>query len=61
VLDALTYNRGVVPAYLSPDVDFYKGDVRDRGLLGSLLRRSTPSITSLPTRATCPIFRDSPT
>ena len=41
MLDALTppVHRGVVPAYLSPDVDFYEGDVRDRGLLGSLLRR----------------------
>ena len=35
VLDALTppVHRGVVPAYLSPEVDFYEGDVRDRGLV----------------------------
>lgn len=41
-LDALTppVHRGGPPAYLSPDVDFYEGDVRDRDLFASLLRRA---------------------
>ena len=35
VLDALTppVHRDVVPAYLSPEVDFYEGDIRNRDLL----------------------------
>jgi dTDP-L-rhamnose 4-epimerase len=41
VLDALTppVHRDRVPAYLSPSVDFYQGDVRNRDLLANLLRR----------------------
>jgi dTDP-L-rhamnose 4-epimerase len=41
VLDALTppVHRDGVPAYLTPGVDFYKGDVRNRDLLANLLRR----------------------
>ena len=42
VLDALTqpvHRDGRKPAYLSPDVDFYQGDVRNRDLLANLLRR----------------------
>jgi dTDP-L-rhamnose 4-epimerase len=41
VLDALTppVHRGGPPAYLSRDVDFYKGDVRNRDLVTNLLRR----------------------
>ena len=41
VLDALTapVHRGGVPMYLSPGVDFYQGDVRNRDLLANLLRR----------------------
>ena len=41
VLDALTppVHRDGVPAYLSPDVDFYQGDVRNRDLVTNLLRR----------------------
>jgi dTDP-L-rhamnose 4-epimerase len=42
VLDALTqpvHREGQPPAYLSPDVDFYQGDVRNRDLLANLLRR----------------------
>jgi dTDP-L-rhamnose 4-epimerase len=41
VLDALTrpvHSQGR-PGYLSPDVDFYEGDVRNRDLLANLLRR----------------------
>jgi dTDP-L-rhamnose 4-epimerase len=40
VLDALTppVHRGK-PAYLSPEVDFYQGDVRNRDLVTNLLRR----------------------
>ena len=30
---------GVKPAYLSPEIDFYQGDVRNRDLLANLLRR----------------------
>jgi dTDP-L-rhamnose 4-epimerase len=41
VLDALTrpVHNGKPPAYLSPDVDFYEGDVRNRDLVTNLLRR----------------------
>jgi dTDP-L-rhamnose 4-epimerase len=41
VLDALTQpvHRGGVPAYLTPGVDFFQGDVRNRELVASLLRR----------------------
>jgi len=41
VLDALTLpvHRGGKPSYLSPEIDFYEGDVRNRGLLTNLLRR----------------------
>jgi dTDP-L-rhamnose 4-epimerase len=42
VLDALTppVHRGVPPAYLPREVDFYQGDVRNRELLANLLRRT---------------------
>jgi dTDP-L-rhamnose 4-epimerase len=42
VLDALTppVHRDGVPMYLSPGVDFYQGDVRNRDLLANLLRRA---------------------
>lgn len=41
VLDALTppVHRGGVSAYLTPGIDFYEGDVRNRDLLTNLLRR----------------------
>ena len=41
VLDALTppVHRGGPPGYLSPEVDFYAGDVRNRDLIANLLRR----------------------
>jgi dTDP-L-rhamnose 4-epimerase len=41
VLDALTQpvHRNGRPAYLSPEVDFYQGDVRHRDLVSNLLRR----------------------
>jgi dTDP-L-rhamnose 4-epimerase len=41
VLDALTepVHRGGVPMYLSPGVEFYQGDVRNRDLMTNLLRR----------------------
>jgi dTDP-L-rhamnose 4-epimerase len=41
VLDALTppVHRDGPPAYLSPDIDFYQGDVRNRDLMTNLLRR----------------------
>jgi dTDP-L-rhamnose 4-epimerase len=42
VLDALTqpvHRNGRKPAYLSPEIDFYTGDVRNRDLLANLLRR----------------------
>jgi dTDP-L-rhamnose 4-epimerase len=41
VLDALTLpvHRNGRPAYLSPDVAFYKGDTRNRDLVANLLRR----------------------
>jgi dTDP-L-rhamnose 4-epimerase len=41
VLDALTQpvHRNGRPAYLSSEVDFYQGDVRNRDLVGNLLRR----------------------
>jgi dTDP-L-rhamnose 4-epimerase len=41
VLDALTppVHRDGEPAYLSPEVDFYAGDVRNRDLVTNLLRR----------------------
>ena len=41
VLDALTppVHRNGEPAYLSPEVDFYSGDVRNRDLVTNLLRR----------------------
>jgi dTDP-L-rhamnose 4-epimerase len=41
VLDALTppVHRGGRPAYLSPEVDFYEGDARNRDLVANLLRR----------------------
>jgi dTDP-L-rhamnose 4-epimerase len=40
-LDALNppVHRDGQPAFLSPDVDFYQGDVRNRDLLRNLLRR----------------------
>jgi dTDP-L-rhamnose 4-epimerase len=42
VLDALTppVHRDGVPAYLSPEVEFYQGDVRNRDLMTNLLRRA---------------------
>ena len=42
VLDALTppVHRNGAPMYLTPGVDFYKGDVRNRDLLANLLRRA---------------------
>jgi dTDP-L-rhamnose 4-epimerase len=42
VLDALTppVHRGGKPAYLSPEIDFYQGDVRNRDLLTNLLHRA---------------------
>ena len=42
VLDALTppVHRGGRPAYLSPEIDFYQGDVRNRDLVTNLLRRA---------------------
>lgn len=42
VLDALTppVHRNGVPGYLSPQVEFYEGDVRNRDLLRNLLRRT---------------------
>ena len=42
VLDALTepVHRGGRPEYLSSDVDFYQGDVRNRDLVSNLLRRA---------------------
>jgi dTDP-L-rhamnose 4-epimerase len=41
VLDALTppVHLDGEPAYLSPEVDFYRGDTRNRDLLANLLRR----------------------
>jgi dTDP-L-rhamnose 4-epimerase len=41
VLDALTLpvHRNGRPAYLSPEVDFYQGDTRNRDLVGNLLSR----------------------
>jgi dTDP-L-rhamnose 4-epimerase len=41
VLDALTppVHRDGRPSYLSPEADFYEGDVRNRDLLANLLRR----------------------
>jgi len=42
VLDALTqpvHRDGRKPAYLSSEIDFYRGDVRNRDLLANLLRR----------------------
>jgi dTDP-L-rhamnose 4-epimerase len=41
VLDALTppVHRNGEPAYLSPELDFYSGDVRNRDLVTNLLRR----------------------
>ena len=41
VLDALTppVHRNGEPTYLSPEIDFYSGDVRNRDLLANLLRR----------------------
>src|SRR6516164_6561655 len=41
VLDALTppVHRDGPPAYLSSEVDFFQGDVRNRDLLTNLLRR----------------------
>jgi dTDP-L-rhamnose 4-epimerase len=41
VLDALMppVHRDKTPANLSPDVDFYEGDVRNRDLVANLLRR----------------------
>jgi len=41
VLDALTppVHRDRVPTYLSPEVDFFLGDVRNRDLVANLLRR----------------------
>lgn len=42
VLDALTepvHPGGRPPSYLRPEVDFYRGDVRNRELLANLLRR----------------------
>ena len=41
VLDALTppVHRDRIPLYLTPGVDFYQGDVRNRELLANLMRR----------------------
>ena len=41
VLDALTrpVHRNGAPAYLSPEIDFYEGDARNRDLVTNLLRR----------------------
>jgi dTDP-L-rhamnose 4-epimerase len=41
VLDSLTppVHRGGRPAYVSPEVDFYQGDTRNRDLVTNLLRR----------------------
>jgi dTDP-L-rhamnose 4-epimerase len=41
ILDALTLpvHRDGRPSYLSPEIDFYEGDVRNRDLLTNLLRR----------------------
>src|SRR6516164_2055596 len=42
VLDALTqpvHRNGQRPDYLSSDVDFYQGDVRNRDLVSNLLQR----------------------
>jgi dTDP-L-rhamnose 4-epimerase len=41
VLDALTQpvHRNGQPEYLSPDIDFYQGDTRNRELITNLLRR----------------------
>jgi dTDP-L-rhamnose 4-epimerase len=41
VLDALTWpvHRNGQPEYLSPEIDFYQGDTRNRDLLTNLLRR----------------------
>ena len=41
VLDALTpsVHHGKPPAYLSPEIDFYEGDARNRELVTSLVRR----------------------
>jgi dTDP-L-rhamnose 4-epimerase len=41
VLDALTppVHRDGPPAYLNPEVEFYRGDTRNRDLLANLLRR----------------------
>ena len=41
VLDALTppVHRGGRPAHVSPEVDFYQGDTRNRNLVTNLLRR----------------------
>jgi dTDP-L-rhamnose 4-epimerase len=41
VLDALTQpvHRNGRPGYLSPEVDFYQGDTRNRDLVSNLLRR----------------------
>jgi dTDP-L-rhamnose 4-epimerase len=41
VLDALTppVHRNGRPAYVSPEADFYEGDVRNRDLMANLLRR----------------------
>ena len=64
VLDALTppVHRDGQPAYLSPEVDFYQGDVRNRDLAhATCCVASTPSTTSPPTRTTCPTSRGSPT
>jgi dTDP-L-rhamnose 4-epimerase len=43
VLDALTepvHPGGRPPAHLRPEIDFYRGDVRNRDLLANLLRRA---------------------
>ncbi len=42
VLDALTppVHRGGPPAYVSRDIEFHQGDVRDRDLVAKLLRRA---------------------
>ncbi len=63
VLDALTkpVHRDGRPAHLSPDIDFYQGDTRNRDLLTNCFVASTPSSISLPTRTICPSSRDSPT
>jgi dTDP-L-rhamnose 4-epimerase len=41
VLDALTqpFHRNGQPACLSPEIDFYQGDIRNRDLITNLLRR----------------------